>query len=288
LYLINTSNDSLSTIDEGNADFNLTGWAGDNFVYTVTRNDVQLWQANRQALKSFNANTKKSTTLEQTAASGSSNFDYVTQLIGDVYSYDTQVFYIMNWSSAFSGSSMAQLSTKQSTFNSINPDGSGKKAVRSFGLAAGTQSSDVTLDERIKSPSDIELHFYDGTKDNFYTYANGQVKDNSSNSNSNFFGAAYPTYLLSPSGNNTFWSEPRDGKNTLFIGDEDGENEKQVATLSDYSPYGWYTDNYLFVSKDSSELYIMDKTGAQTPIKISDYHKPAQTFFGYGGGYGGL
>jgi hypothetical protein len=24
------------------------------------------------------------------------------------------------------------------------------------------------------------------------------------------------------------------------------------------------------------------------PLKITDYHKPAQTFNGYGGGYGGI
>jgi hypothetical protein len=32
----------------------------------------------------------------------------------------------------------------------------------------------------------------------------------------------------------------------------------------------------------------MSKDGKQTPVKISDYHKPAQTFNGYGGGYGGI
>jgi hypothetical protein len=58
--------------------------------------------------------------------------------------------------------------------------------------------------------------------------------------------------------------------------------------LSDYDTYGWYSDNYLLVSKNSSELYVMDKAGKQTALKISDYHKPAQVFTGYGGGYGGL
>src|SRR5579862_7036146 len=288
LYLINTADDSLSVIDEGNSDFSLTGWAGDNFIYTVTHNDIQLWQPGRQVLKSFNAATKKSTTLDQTTASGSGNFDYVSQLIGDVYAYDSQVFYIENWTAAYSNASMATLATKQATFNSINPDGTAKKAIRSFSLAAGTQAVDVTVDERVKSPTAVELHFSDGTSDNFYTYANGQVTTDTSTTAANFYSSTYPTYLLSPSGNKTFWSEPRDGKNTLFVGDEDGQNGKQIATLSDYDTYGWYTDNYLLVSQNSSELYIMDNAGQQTPIKISDYHKPVQNFAGYGGGYGGL
>jgi hypothetical protein len=286
LYLINTSDDSLSTIDEGNADFNLTGWVDDNFVYTVTRNNISLWQDSRQAVKSFNAPTKKLTTLDQTTASGSNNFDYVTQTIGGVYAYDDLVYYIMNWSSSYYGGT--SLSDKQATFNSVKPDGTAKKAIKSFGLAPGTSAIDVSLDQRIENPDKIDLHFADGTKDNFYVYSDGQVKPSSSLNDDNFYTRDYPTYLQSPSGGNTFWSEARDGKNTLFIGDEDGQGGKQIATLSDYNTYGWYTDNYLLVSKNSSELYVMPKNGSQPAVKISDYHKPVISFPGYGGGYGGF
>lgn len=285
LYLIDTSDDSLSTIDSGNAGFSLTGWVDDNFIYTVTRNDVQLWQNNRQALKSFSAPAKKLTVLDQTTGSGSGNFDYVSQLVGDVYGYDSQVFYIINWTAAYGG---ASISDKQATFNSINPDGSGKKAIHSFGLASGAGGYDVSVDEQVKSPGTTYLHFFDGAQDNYYVYSNGQLKPDSTITSDIFYSNDYPTYLESPSGNNTFWSEPRDGKNTLFIGDDNGQYSKQIATLSDYDTYGWYTDNYLFVSKNASELYIMPKGGSSNPIKISDYHKPAYTFNGYGGGYGGL
>src|SRR5665647_2301257 len=74
-------------------------------------------------------------------------------------------------------SSSAELANKQATFNSIKPDGSAKKAIKSFGLAAGTTAIDVTLEQRVESPSSIDLKFSDGNKDNFYVYANGQVKD---------------------------------------------------------------------------------------------------------------
>lgn len=286
LYLIDTSNDALTTIDSGSADFNLNGWVGDSFVYTLTRSDVQLWQAGRQVIKSFDAVSKKLTTLDQTTASGSDSFDYLSQLVGDVYGYNGQVYYIMNWTAGLNSSD--QLASKQATFNQIKPDGSGKKAIRSFGLASGATAVDVTLEERVESPSAIDLKFSDGTKDNFYVYANGQVKDDPSQTADSFYTADYPTYLQSPSGNQTFWAEPRDGKNTLFIGDQNGQNGQQIATLSDYFTYGWYTDNYLLVSKNSSELYTMDNTGKQTPVKISDYNKPVQTYAGYGGGYGGI
>jgi hypothetical protein len=287
LYVISTGNDSLSTVEGGSVDFSLTGWSGDNFIYTATHRDVQLWQAGRQVLKSYTAITKKTVTLDQTAASGSGNFDYIGQLLGNVYAYDDQVYYIMNWTAAY-GTSASQLQAKQATFNSVKPDGGAKKAIRSFGLATGSQQIDITLDETVKSPNAVELHLFDGSKDNFYTYSNGQIKDDPSMNTDNFFGKTYPTYLLSPSGNKTFWSEPRDGKNTLFVGDGEGLGAKQIATLSDYNTYGWYTDSYILVSKSSSELYVMDNAGKQAAVKISDYHKPAQTFTGYGGGYGGI
>ncbi|HET9721592.1 MAG TPA: hypothetical protein VFP32_00995 [Candidatus Saccharimonadales bacterium] len=287
LYLLNTADDSLTTIDSGSASFNPVGWVNDTFIYTVTRNDTQLWQSGRQALKSFNAPSKKLIVLDQTTASGTNQYDYISELLGGVYAYDNQVYYIKNWTAGFNVSS-SDIASKQATFNAVNADGSGKKAIKSFGLADSTQAIDVTLEEQVKSPSQTELKFSDGTKDNFYIFADGQVKADSNMTAENFYTTSYPTYLLSPSGNQTFWAEQRDGKNTLFIGDEEGENGKQIATLSEYNTYGWYTDDYLLVSKDASELYIMAKDGSQEPIKISDYHKPQQTFYGYGGGYGGL
>jgi hypothetical protein len=288
LYLIDTSDDSLTTMDTGDADFQPAGWVNDDFVYTVTRHATQLWQAGRQILKGFNAPSKKTTTLDQTAASGANQSNYITELIGGVYAYGDQILYIKNWTTAYTNSSSSDFTSKQATFNGVKADGSGKRAIKSFGLAAGTSAIDITLDDRVENPGAIELHFADGTKDNFYVYANGQVKDQAGTTADSFYSADYPTYLQSPSGESTFWAESRDGKNSLFTGDASGQSAKQVATLSDYNTYGWFTDNYLLVSKNSSELYIMSKAGDQPAIKISDYHKPSVTFQGYGGGYGGL
>lgn len=287
LYMISTADDSLTLIDEGNAYFDLTGWAGSNFVYKASRNNVQLWQTNRQALKSFDAQSKKLITLDQTTAAGSGNYDYLTEDIGGVYAYENQIFYIKNWSASYYGSVAAGLSSKQATFNSVKPDGTAKKAIRSFPADPDNPSS-INIDQQIKSPNVILLRHYDGNKDRFYVYSEGQVKEDSSITADGYYGDSYATYLLSPNGEKTFWSESRDGKNTLFIGNEDGRDGKQVASLSEYNTYGWYTDDYLLVSKNSSELYVMDNSAKQTPVKISDYHKPDRIFYGYGGGYGGL
>jgi hypothetical protein len=288
LYLIDTSDDSLSTMDQGNADFTLAGWAGDSFVYTVTRNDVQQWQPNRQMLKSYNAQTKRITPLDQTGASGTSSSDFLSESFGNVYAYDDQLYYTKGWNQSYAYSSPGDIQKKAATFDSIKADGTSKRTIRSFTLQPVPNSPlFVGLDVRFENPEKIELSFYDGNDTQFFVYANGQVKADSSITSDNFYASSYPTYLESPSANQTFWSESRDGKNTLFLGDEDGQNGKQVATLSDYNTYGWYTDNYLLVSKNSSELYAMSKDGKNV-IKITDYHKPAVSFPGYGGGYGGL
>ena len=100
----------------------------------------------------------------------------------------------------------------------------------------------------------------------------------------------YNTYLVSPSGNSTFWSESRDGKNSLFIGDSVGGNAKQIASASDYQTYGWYSEDYLLASKNGSELYILASDGVKKDseaLKITDYHKPVISYPGYGG-YGGI
>jgi hypothetical protein len=104
LYLISTADDSLSTIEQG-SNFTLNGWVGDNFIYTATRSDAQLWQSGRQQIKSFSTATKKSIVLDQTTASGTSSSDYLSQLVGDVYAYNDQVFYTMNWTAAFASAS---------------------------------------------------------------------------------------------------------------------------------------------------------------------------------------
>jgi hypothetical protein len=96
--------------------------------------------------------------------------------------------------------------------------------------------------------------------------------------------------LISPDGHQTFWSDSRDGKNALFVGDEAAKNAKQVALLKDYRAYGWYTDKYLLVSKDSSELYVLPVAGLSgdaQPSKVSDYYRPDISYNGYGRGYGG-
>ena len=283
LYLIDTSDDSLSTIDNGNASFSLVGWSDDNFIYSVTRAGVQPWQPHAQALKSFSANSKQLLTLDQTNAQGTSQSDYAQEAYGQVYQIGKTIVYEKQWNAPYFNQTV--LNDKTAGIYSISASGSNAQTLKTFGYASGQTTFINSI------PYEANSIYYSVTEkdsNTYWAYSSGKlVSKNNIADKFNEYYQSPTTYLLSPSGDNTFWTEPRDGKNTLFIGDDNGDNGKQIASLSDYSTYGWYTDNYLLVSKNSSELYIMPKA-AGSAVKITDYHKPAVSFPGYGGGYGGL
>ncbi len=297
LFLINTADDSLTTMDEGKAAFTLSGWDEHRFVYQVSRDKVDVWQPKRQALKKYDADTKKLTTLDETTAQGSDNSNYMSEYFGGVYILKHQVVYIKNWQGQHQWWMPDLSGGKQATLNSVSVTGGDKKVIKGF--AQSPPSSYINLESRSYGVDELYLRFYD-TKSNFYEYEDGKVKDLPDMTDETYYGATYATYLLSPSGKKLLWSEVRDGRNSLFIGDVDKDTSKASGTsfADDYTPYGWYTDDYALLSKKGSELYIeavpmtqnFPKTGIQIlqPVKVTDYYKPAFSYLGYGGGYGGL
>lgn len=284
LYLIETSNGALTTMDEGdNISFAPSGWNNDTFVYQVNRNSVESWQPGRQAIKSYNAPSKKILQLDQTSATGTNNYDYLKEQFSVVYLLTDEIVYSKTIGSAFYRP--GGVNGQQTSLLSIHSDGSSKKTIKGF-PAANSNSYTPFIQLRPYGPNGIYVQDTSTPEPTFYEYEDGQLKTTTDVTSQNFFDP-YPTYLQSPSGKQTFWSESRDGKNALFTGNDSGEEEKQIASLSEYKPYGWYTDDYLLVSKNSSELYVMSVSGGQ-PFKVSDYYKPNANFSGYGGGYGGL
>ena len=282
IFLINTSNDKVSTIDEGdNISFTLVGWDNHNFAYTVYRNAKQQWEPGRQVIKSYNAESSKLITLDENEATGNqSNSNY--QVFSSPYITDSGLVYGTYWDTYYF-SQRSGLAGKFSTIRTIGTDGKNKKDLKTFDA---TTTGNVYL--RSYAPNEVYVRLFDFDKNgnSYYEYEDGSVKETKIDENA-FSNASYPTYLLSPSGKQTFWAENRDGKNSLFVGDAQGKNQQQIATLSDYSAYGWFSDDYLLVAKNGSELYIMPKSGG-TPIKVTDYYKPNLDFAGYGYGYGGL
>jgi hypothetical protein len=284
LFLIDTSNDKVTTMDEGNANFSAVGWADHRFAYLVYRNGLQRWQPKAQALKTFDAESGKLTTIDESDAEGTGDSDYTANQFGSVYIMDNELVYTKNWSASYYSAS--RLNGKQISLTSVKPDGSAKKDVKDFPVPDNYNYYSVQT--RLYEPQGlyIQVPGQNGDKSTYYEYEAGKVTPKTDVTDQTF-NDPYPTYLVSPSGKQTFWSDARDGKNTLFVGDIDAKNGQQIASLSEFTPYGWYSDDYLFVSQKGSELYIMPVAGG-APIKVSDYHKPDYNFQGYGYGYGGL
>lgn len=286
LYLIDTSNDKVISFDSGNADFSLIGWYGHYFVYDVIRNTVPDWQNAHQVVKSYNADSGRLNQIDQTAAEGSSD-NYGYQQFGNYYLVDGTLTYTTQWYANSSLDEGYNIDSKKATIRGIQPSGASKKdyqTINNKGLSY--------IQAALYEPQGVyyETYNYLANKSTFYKYEEKKVSA-VTNISQGSVNQAYPTYLLSPSGKQTFWAELRDGKNALFLGDDNAGNKKQIATLSEYAPYGWFSDDYLLISKSESELYVVPAdtlSTSQKLLKITDYYKPAQSYNGYGYGYGGL
>lgn len=278
LYFISTATDKFSVMDEGDkVDFTPVGWSDEHFVYSVFRGGLQYYEAGRTAIKSFNAKTNQLKTLDQSRAAGNNN-DYTGENLGTPVVVKDRVVYLKDWSASLPPS----LTDKQMTINSIMPNGNAGHVVKSFSEGTGNYFGST----RLYSPSELYLTAYLDNKASYYEYENDQVSSSTEAGAINY-DSFYPTYLQSPSGQRVLWYEPRDGTNTLFSGDSNAGQAKQLVSSSEFAPYGWFSDDYVLVSKKGSELYIAPRELSSAPVKITDYHKPSVTFQGYGGGYGG-
>jgi hypothetical protein len=282
LFLINTSNDSVITMDEGNATFGPVGWSGHSFIYIVNRLDKKSWEPNASALKAFSADSGKIAVLDQTIGGGNNDTNYFQEFYAGTYILNNEIVFAKSYNKS-GGWGPNEV---HASLNTIHADGSSKRTVKTWdGVENQYGYGGVFLSTTPYDADGIYVATQATDPSHLYKYENGQVSTVSGKTAQDVYGTQYNTYLFSPSNKQTFWSEARDGKQTLFVGDDDGNNGKQIATLSDYTAYGWYTDNYLLVSKNGSELYIMPTNGGKA-LKITDYYKPNFNGAGYGKGYG--
>lgn len=282
LYIINASTGNLKTIDSSAGDYSLVGWYGHDFVYDIAKSDVPAWKSGHELLASYNADSSKSNTLDTNQAAGKSS-SYRYQSFYNFEVIGSKVVYVAQWHAIATSGLAPSLASVKTSIRAANPDGTGKQDYKSF------TASDVSYVQTALAKPDLEYFSVDNYSNNssaYYEIMNG-VFQPAATATQQTFNKSYPTYLISPSSKKTFWVEQRDGKNTLLVGNQSGDNSKTAATLSDYSPYGWFSDNYLLVSKGDSELYIMAVNG-KSSSKITDYYKPTN-LTGYDGySYGGV
>jgi hypothetical protein len=280
LYLIDSKSDSLKAVDEGNVSFQLIGWSDHKFFYIVTRDDKQAWEDKHQALKSYDADTGKLSVIDEAFGTGTSYETAEYETFSAPYIIEGKVLYAKGVNH---GALAGALSHKAAIF-AVNVQSEQVQRIKEFNLV-----SYASVDARLYEPQEVYYRVVaDDTLAQYFEYEGGNIKS-TSNDDDKFYNTTYPTFLISPSGQKTLWHESRNGKNAIFIGDKNGLNSEELAQQSEFATYGWHSDDYILVSKDKSELYVVAaKKPLEVPIKIANYHKATLSFAGYGYGYGGL
>lgn len=261
IYIITTSNDQLTTADEGSANFTLSGWLGDKLIYTVSRTDLSPWSNGSSKLKSYDANTGKLILLDQTAGTGDASSN-LYEYYGLIFLSGDSVVYAKGWTSQYPSS--ADYSGRQETLSIISANGQNHKVVSQYDAATKTVYYTSHGPDSVYIVSNTQ-----GQADYSYSdYVVGSSPKQISLTNDQLY-KNYPVYYPSPDGKQALWAESRDG-NAILVGDVDGNGGKVIATINGSSPSGWFTGQYVLVSKNTSELDVMGVTGG-TPIKISNY-----------------
>lgn len=285
LYLINTVNNEVTPIDNSNSDFELIGWYGHNFMYAATNRGVGQSQAGRQAIKSYDADRSQANKLDQNQAEGNAS-TYGYQVFDNFKVLNNLLAYTVHWNTYDATGNGFNLANKNDVIRGVQPGGQNKKDLQTF-PATGMNYIQAAQ----YGPQSVYYSVYNGNNGStaYYQLDNQSVSPIKSIDQSDL-NKVYPTYLASPAGSQMLWSDVRDGKYTLFIGDGTGKNAKQIpSSTGDFAPYGWYSDDLILVSKGNNQMYVMPVAGLKSPkepLKVTNYYRPTTVLTGYG--YGGL
>lgn len=265
LYVLAAEDDKLTSADTGNAEFSLVGWSGSRLVYVATRNDLSASAGGKSKLKSYDANSGRITSLDQTeegdpAVDAGLRYDFV-RLSGDT------IVFAKTWYG-----NTNSLTGKADSFNVIGVGGGNFKNVATYDTTANfmsyAQHSPVSFYIRQSVQGSGEEKYFD------YTIG-GNPKPASINA-TQFYGDNY-SYYFSPASKQTLWTEVRDGKNTFLVADSSGSGPKVVKSIEEFSPEGWFSEQYLLLSFKNRELYIMSAGGGEV-LKITNYQS-TYTFY---------
>jgi DNA-binding protein len=203
LYLISTADDNLTSIDgDAGSSVNPVGWSEHNFVYTVSRQNVPNWQPHAQALKSYDAESKKITTLDQTGGDGTDAYNYSLESYGSIYQVGKSVVYEKNWSNYYAFLNDKNIQTangKKSGIYSISANGSNVQTLKVFDNSFGTTTYITSI------PYEANQVYYQvsekGGAATYYAYSNGKVaaKSDISDDFNHYYQQGATTYLQSPS-----------------------------------------------------------------------------------------
>jgi hypothetical protein len=284
LYLIDTSTDKATQFDSApSTTYTSIGWSNHSFVYDAVRTAQTQSQAGRESIKSYNAEQLQLNQLDQSQAVGTSaSFAY--QAFNNFFMLDNLVVYNTQWTPGSTSGSPYDLSSQSDTIRTVTASGQSKKDVQSYAAAdiGYVQTAHVT-------PATIDYGVYNNktTQTTYYSYSNNSVTSDATVT-ADTFKKTYPIYLPSPDGIKSFWNDQVKTKQALLVGDKSAANPVTIASAGEYTAYGWYTADYLLLSRAGSGLYIVPSSGISSnggPLKIGDYYQPVAAPTSYGGGF---
>ncbi len=279
LYVVDTQDNSLNVISEENESVVPIGWKDQYFIYS-SNNGLEIWYPKRERVVSYDAERHQKITLEESRAEGTGLFDYAAEQFTTFGILKNEIVTTKTWSAdSYSG---GKILGKKDTINSISPAGTDRKVIKEFDTRVGANNWFAM--QKYK-PQILNYRYSHFPVDEYYEYSNGKLLD-APGLRGNDFAVPFPTYIISPSGTKTFWQEVRDGKNVLFIGDKDAnvDGSKMIASMSEFNAAGWFSEDYILLTKSGNELYISDTDKVDNPTKISDF-QPITNFTYLGGGY---
>jgi hypothetical protein len=198
VYLIDTSTDKLTTIDEGDANFTLVGWANDTLAYYVNRNGYDAWKPKATAIKTYDAPSAKLTTTYETGATGNAqnyaqeSLQWVQQLGTKLVWYATWSGHITNYSDAYS-----ELQGKQANLSEYDTLKDTHKILKSYTIDVPTSQYAYTYfspfnayERVVYKPKEIYyvVQLNNGNDNIYSEYEDGSLTENSDESKTYFTG----------------------------------------------------------------------------------------------------
>lgn len=276
LYGIRTSDKKLTTIEGSNVQYDLVGWIGHKLIY-YTHAGGSNWNKKQNALKSYNADTGESITIDETDAAGSNQNDYASEQFTVAVIMNDKIVYGKYWNY---GPAPNEPEKNQLRLLSVDATGNNKNRIKESVASPG---SSVGL--KLESPNSLvvswsgEYYRYDGKN----IILDKEIND-----------ASYKTpavrYIPSPDGKKWLWSEGPAGKQVVKVGTLNEKEEPHVVGIGNFSAYGWVTDNYIILSRGDNEIFALADDGvfsAQVlPLRTTEYQKPTVKNPNYGTIYG--
>jgi hypothetical protein len=284
LYNIATATGKLTEIvTPAHQNLTAVGWSNGSFVYFAQNYDAQSWQPAQQALRSYTASNLQVNELDQSDASGSGYADELYQQFSQpIAIVDGSVVYAKSWAAGYTSAS--QLATKTNAIYSVQPNGTNKKSLKDLTPPANATYAYIGQNmagphlEYFASPTTNSNDYSQGAL--FFKYSKGSLTALNNFTADDYNNPRPKGYIASsPSGTSLLYADSVDGQTVASVSDQSGTKQRLVALHGVGTVQGWLSDDYILVSQDNSQLYVVsaDPTNKKAqPLALASFYTPPQ------------